>query len=318
MAEYSPENWIYMQTPSQSGREFLKKVLNALGHEKFTASIIMEYAYLLAGAIIQALAMRLFLVPAQLVSGGISGIGQIVNSFTGWPIGLMVFLGNIPLFLLGWRFLGGPRFALRTALSITVFSFFTDAFMWIIPGEGVTHDLVLNCLYGGVMLGVGLGLVYRGQGTSGGSDILGRILNYRFGISISQSYLMTDTLVVLAGGFAFNWEKALYGLVVIYVSGLAAEMISEGSSVFRTALIISSKPDEVSSKILTDMERGVTILKGTGAYTGADRPVLYVVISRAEVNQVKSLVQEVDPSAFMVISQAHEALGEGFKPLLKR
>ncbi|KPL70709.1 hypothetical protein ADM99_13505 [Leptolinea tardivitalis] len=278
----------------------------------------MEYAYLLAGAIIQALAMRLFLVPAQLVSGGISGIGQIVNSFTGWPIGLMVFLGNIPLFLLGWRFLGGPRFALRTALSITVFSFFTDAFMWIIPGEGVTHDLVLNCLYGGVMLGVGLGLVYRGQGTSGGSDILGRILNYRFGISISQSYLMTDTLVVLAGGFAFNWEKALYGLVVIYVSGLAAEMISEGSSVFRTALIISSKPDEVSSKILTDMERGVTILKGTGAYTGADRPVLYVVISRAEVNQVKSLVQEVDPSAFMVISQAHEALGEGFKPLLKR
>jgi uncharacterized membrane-anchored protein YitT (DUF2179 family) len=308
---------MYMQTPSQSGREFLTKVLNALGHEKFTASIIMEYAYLLVGAVIQALAMRLFLVPAQLVSGGISGIGQIVNSFTGWPIGLMVFLGNIPLFLLGWRFLGGPRFALRTALSITVFSFFTDAFMWIIPGEGVTHDLVLNCLFGGVMLGVGLGLVYRGQGTSGGSDILGRILNYRFGISISQSYLMTDTLVVLAGGFAFNWEKALYGLVVIYVSGLAAEMISEGSSIFRTALIISSKPDEVSSKILTDMERGVTILKGTGAYTGADRPVLYVVISRAEVNQVKALVQEVDPGAFMVISQAHEALGEGFKPLIK-
>lgn len=304
-----------MQTQSESGREFLTKVLNALGHEKLSLAILLDYAYLVVGAVIQALAMRLFLVPAQLVSGGISGIGQIVNSFTGWPIGMMVFLGNIPLFLLGWRFLGGPRFALRTALSITVFAFFTDAFFWIIPGEGVTHDLVLNCLYGGVMLGVGLGLVYRGQGTSGGSDILGRILNYRFGISISQSYLLTDTLVVLAGGFAFNWEKALYGLVVIYVSGLAAEMISEGSSIFRTALIISSKPDEVSGKILTEMERGVTVLKGTGAYTGADRPVLYVVISRAEVNQVKALVQEVDPQAFMVISQAHEALGEGFKPL---
>jgi uncharacterized membrane-anchored protein YitT (DUF2179 family) len=304
-----------MQNTPETGRSFLKKVLNALGHEKLTATIILEYFYLLAGAVIQALAMRLFLVPAQLVSGGISGIGQIINAFTGWPIGLMVFIGNAPLFLLGWRFLGGPRFALRTALSITVFSFLTDAFMWIIPGEGVTHDLVLNCLYGGVMLGVGLGLVYRGQGTSGGSDILGRILNYRFGISISQSYLLTDTLVVLAGGFAFNWEKALYGLVVIYVSGLAAEMISEGSSVFRTALIISSNPDEVSKKILTEMERGVTILQGTGAYTGADRPVLYVVISRAEVNQVKALVHDVDPQAFMVISQAHEALGEGFKPL---
>lgn len=306
-----------MQKSPENARVFFKKMLNALGHEKLTAGIFFEYFYLLSGAIIQALAMRLFLVPAQLVSGGISGIGQIVNAFTDWPIGLMVFVGNIPLFLLGWRFLGGPRFALRTALSITVFSFFTDAFMWIIPGEGVTHDLVLNSLYGGVMLGVGLGLVYRGRGTSGGSDILGRILNYRFGISISQSYLITDTLVVLAGGFAFNWEKALYGLVVIYVSGLAAEMISEGSSVFRTALIVSCKPEEVSNKILMDMERGVTILKGTGAYTGTDRPVLYVVISRAEVNQVKALVHEVDPNAFMVISQAHEALGEGFKPLLR-
>ena len=286
--------------------------------KSLSVAILFDYAYLLVGAIIQALAMRLFLVPAQLVSGGISGIGQIVNSFTGWPIGMMVFIGNLPLFLLGWRFLGGPRFAVRTAISITVFSIFTDAFFWIIPGEGVTHDLVLNCLYGGVMLGVGLGLVYRGQGTSGGSDILGRILNYRFGISISQSYLLTDTLVVLAGGFAFSWENALYGLVVIYVSGLAAEMISEGSSVFRTALIISSKPDEVAGKILTEMERGVTILQGTGAYTGADRPVLYVVISRAEVNQVKALVHEVDPQAFMVISQAHEALGEGFKPLKRQ
>jgi uncharacterized membrane-anchored protein YitT (DUF2179 family) len=304
-----------MQKPSESGREFFLKVMNALGHEKISAAILLDYAYLLAGAIIQALAMRLFLIPAQLVSGGISGIGQIVNSFTHWPIGLMVFIGNVPLFLLGWRFLGGPRFALRTALAITVFSFLTDTFMWLIPGPGVTHDLVLNSLYGGVMLGVGLGLVYRGQGTSGGSDILGRILNYRFGISISQSYLMTDTLVVLAGGFSFGWENALYGLVVIYVSGLAAEMISEGSSVFRTALIISSNPEEVSQKILNEMERGVTILKGTGAYTGADRPVLYVVISRAEVNMVKALVHEVDPQAFMVISQAHEALGEGFKPL---
>jgi uncharacterized membrane-anchored protein YitT (DUF2179 family) len=306
-----------MQKPSESGREFFLRVMNALGHEKISAAILFDYVYLLAGAIIQALAMRLFLIPAQLVSGGISGIGQIVNSFTHWPIGLMVFIGNVPLFLLGWRFLGGPRFALRTALAITVFSFLTDTFMWLIPGPGVTQDLVLNCLYGGVMLGVGLGLVYRGQGTSGGSDILGRILNYRFGISISQSYLMTDTLVVLAGGFSFGWERALYGLVVIYVSGLAAEMISEGSSVFRTALIISSNPEEVSQKILTEMERGVTILKGTGAYTGADRPVLYVVISRAEVNQVKALVHEVDPHAFMVISQAHEALGEGFKPLIR-
>ena len=163
-------------------------------------------------------------------------------------------------------------------------------------------------------VGVGLGLVYRGQGTSGGSDILGRILNHRFAISISQAYLITDTLVVLAGGFAFSWEKALYGMVVIYVSGIAAEMISEGSSIFRTVIIITSETERVTQTILDVLERGVTILSGKGGYTEADRPVLYCVVTRAEVNQLKQLVKETDPKAFMVIGVAHEALGEGFRP----
>jgi uncharacterized membrane-anchored protein YitT (DUF2179 family) len=158
-------------------------------------------------------------------------------------------------------------------------------------------------------------LVYRGQGTSGGSDILGRILNHRLGIGIAQAYLITDTIVVLAGGFAFSWEKALYGMVVIYVSGLAAEMVSEGSSVFRTAIIISEHSDKVTHEIMDVLERGVTILSGTGGYTSADRPVLYCVITRSEVNQLKELVREIDPKAFIVIGVAHEALGEGFKPL---
>ncbi|NPV75044.1 MAG: YitT family protein [Anaerolineae bacterium] len=273
------------------------------------------YLFIVFGSIVQALAMRMFLIPALLVSGGVSGMAQIVNYFTRWPIGLMVFLGNIPLFFLGWRHLGGRRFMLRTIVAIAAFSFFTDFLAVFFPPGGMTDDLVLNSIYGGVVLGIGLGLVYRGQGTSGGSDILGRILNRRLGISISQSYLVTDTLVVLAGGLAFDWERALYGLVVIYVSGLAAEMVSEGSGVFRTVMIVTEHPEEVSGKILTVLERGVTILSGTGAYTGRSRPVLYCVVTRSEVNQIKTLVRESDPSAFMVIGIAHEALGEGFQPL---
>ncbi len=283
----------------------------------FSRKTVQEYLFVIVGALVQALAMRLFLVPAQLVSGGISGASQIINFFTGWPIGLMVFVGNVPLFFLGWQYLGGARFAKRTALAIALFSLFTDALVWFIPAEGVTSDLVLDCLYGGILLGVGLGLVYRGQGTSGGSDILGRILNHRLGISISQAYLITDTLVVLAGGFAFSWERALYGLLVIYISGLAAEAVSEGSGIFRTVMIITSEPERVTQSIMTTLERGVTILPGTGAYTGAERPVLYCVITRSEVNPLKELVREVDPRAFMVIGQAHEALGEGFRPLVK-
>jgi uncharacterized membrane-anchored protein YitT (DUF2179 family) len=277
--------------------------------------LVRDYAFILAGSLVQALAMRLFLVPGLLVSGGISGASQLINHYTNWPIGLMVFIGNAPLFILGWRYLGGKRFAFRTAFAIVTFSVMTDGLAFFIPPAGMTKDLVLNSLYGGLMLGVGLGLVYRGQGTSGGSDILGRILNHRLGISISQAYLITDTLVVLLAGFVFDWEHALYGLVMIYVSGLAAEVIVEGTDVFRTAIIITSSPQEVAQEILTNMERGVTFLSGKGAYTGTERDVLYCVVTRSEVSQLKEIVKGKDPKAFMVIGQAHEALGEGFKPL---
>ena len=288
---------------------------SAIGPFDFSWKTGREYLVILLGALVQALAMRLFLIPGQLVSGGISGAAQIINHFISFPIGAMVFIGNIPLLFLGWRFLGGPRFAFRTAVAVGAFSLFTDLLVLVIPPAGVTQDNVLNALFGGVVLGIGLGLVYRGGGTSGGSDILGRILNHRLGISISQAYLITDTIVVLAGGFAFSWEKALYGMVVIYVSGLAAEMISEGSSIFRTAIIISEKSEAISREVMTVLERGVTVLSGTGAYTGADRPVLYCVITRSEVNQLKQMVKEIDPQAFMVIGVTHEALGEGFRPL---
>ncbi len=298
-----------------SFKSFRQKMSEMWKSIDFSRESVQDYLYVLAGALIQAFAMRLFLIPAQLVSGGVSGAAQLINHYTNWPIGLMVFIGNVPLFILGWQHLGGPRFALRTALSIVAFSFFTDFLALFLPADGVVHDLVLNCLYGGVVMGVGLGFVYRGKGTSGGSDILGRILNERLGISISQAYLATDSAVILSAGFVFAWENALYALVVTYVSGLAAEMVLEGSNVFRTAMIITSRPKEVAEKILYDMERGVTFLEGRGGYTGAQREVLYCVVTRSEISQIKSIVKAVDPNAFMVIGQAHEALGEGFRPL---
>jgi uncharacterized membrane-anchored protein YitT (DUF2179 family) len=276
---------------------------------------IVDYLYIILGALVQAVAMRLFLIPGFMVSGGISGAAQIIQFFTGWPIGVMVILGNLPLFILGWRYLGGTRFALRTTASVVLFSLLTDTLVYVLPREGITGDIVLQALYGGVLLGAGLGLVYLGRGTSGGSDILGRILSHHKGVSISQAYLITDGLVVLASGVAFGWERALYGLIVIYVSGLTAELVSEGNNILRTAFIVTCQPDEVSSRICTILERGVTILPGTGAYTDQARPLLYCVLTRAEINILKSIVHEADPAAFMVIGQANEALGEGFKPL---
>ncbi len=274
-----------------------------------------DFILIFAGALLQALSMRLFLVPARLATGGVSGLAQIINFHTGWPIGLMVLVGNIPLLILGWRFLGGPRFALRTAFAVVSFSILVDGITPFLPADGLTDDIVLNTLYGAVMSGIGFGLVYKGGGTSGGSDILGRILNHWKGIPISQSYLITDSLIIFLAGLSFSWENALYSLVMLYVSGIAAEAITQGSNVVRTAMIVTTCPAEIKSKILHSMGRGVTEISGKGGYTGTERLVLYCVITRSEVTQLKTLVSEADSKAFMVIGQAHEALGEGFHPL---
>jgi uncharacterized membrane-anchored protein YitT (DUF2179 family) len=281
---------------------------------------IRDFSLITLGALLQALALRLFLIPADLVSGGVSGIAQIINYFTGWPIGVMVFLGNIPLFAIGWRFLGGRRFAMRTAYAVVVYSILVDLLprLPFFPPNGLTDDLVINALYGAVIAGAGYGLVYRGNGTSGGSDILARILTHYRSIPMTQSYLWVDSAVILAAGFVFGWKEALYAIVVLYVSGLVVDTTMEGGGTVRTAMIITSQPDIVAEKILVDMERGVTMLEGTGAYTGEGRPVLYCVVSRSEIQQLKSIVHDADPKAFMVIGVAHEALGEGFQPFRRQ
>ncbi len=295
-------------------QKFWKKTL--FQPPQFSRETLRDAALILAGTLIQAVSLRIFLIPANLASGGVSGLAQIIHYYTHWPIGLMVFLGNIPLFLLGWRYLGGSRFALRTAFAVVSFSFFVDLPVPMLPQNGITPDLVLNTLFGAVTSGVGFGLVYKGSGTSGGSDILARILNNWRAIPISQSYLMTDALIIFLAGLSFSWENALYALIMLYISGVAAEAVTQGSNVIRTALIITSQPEAVKEKILVEMGRGITMLTGRGGYTGAERPVLYCVVTRAEVPQLKVLVQEADENAFMVIGQAHEALGEGFRPLI--
>ena len=300
-------------------KQRIKRPNKFIGYIKqfdFSWKSIQDYLLIMIGAVVQALGLRLFLVPANLVSGGISGAAQLINHITnGWPIGLMVIIGNIPLFILGWRYLGGPRFTLRTILSIVVFSVATDLLGFLLPTAGVTEDLFLNTIFGGIILGVGLGIVYRGRGTSGGTDILGRILNRRLGISISLSYMLTDSLVVILAGFIFGWERALYGLVMIYVSGVAADTALQGSNIIRTALIVTARGRQVADAIMEERERGVTLLPAHGGYTGDDKSLVYCAITASETVRLKSLVHDVDPQAFMVLGHASEALGEGFKPL---
>jgi uncharacterized membrane-anchored protein YitT (DUF2179 family) len=275
---------------------------------------LRDYGLLVLGAIVQAASMDLFLIPGQIASGGVSGLAQVLNHFTTLPIGMMVLVMNVPLFILGWRYLGGRRFFIRTVFTVVFYSVLVDLGRLVIP-TGPTQNPVLNALYGGVVGGLGMGITFLGKGTGGGTDILARVLARLRGIPLSQSYLFTDALVILLAGLAFSWEQALYAMVALYIGGVAAEVITEGASVVRTALIVSDKPREVADAILREMERGVTGLHGEGMYTQQDRTVLYVVISRSEVARLKALIHEIDPQAFVVIGQASEALGEGFRPL---
>ncbi len=291
------------------------KIKEFFGQIDFSWRSIRDYALIILGGFVQALALRTFLVPAQLVGGGISGIAQLLHYLWGWPIGVVTLLGNLPLFVLGWRYLGGPRFALRTILSVLSYTIFTDILIQFTGQAPITEDILLNTLYGGILLGVGLGLVYLGRGTSGGTDVLGRILNQRLGMSISLAYMITDSFAVILAGFFFGWEKSLYGLIMIYLSGVAADMISQGTNVIREAMIITDETEKVVLAISDALGRGTTILSGRGGYTQKDRPVIFCVVTAGEVIRLKSIVQEADPDAFMVVGQANEALGEGFKPL---
>ena len=277
-------------------------------------SDVRDYGLLVLGAIVQAASMVLFYIPGLIASGGVSGLAQVLNHQTGLPIGVMVLVMNAPLFVLGWRNLGGRRFFARTVFTVALYSLLVDLGLTFIH-VGPTRDPMLNALYGGVVGGVGMGLTFLGQGTAGGTDILARILARLRGIPLSQSYLFTDALVILLGGFVFGWERALYATLALYIGGVAAEVVTEGSNIVRTAIIVSDRPREVADAILHEMERGVTGLHGEGMYTHLDRTVLYVVVSRSEVTRLKAIIHEIDPRAFVVIGQASEALGEGFRPL---
>jgi uncharacterized membrane-anchored protein YitT (DUF2179 family) len=275
---------------------------------------LRDYGLIFVGALLQAMSMVLFLVPGQLAAGGLSGLAIIVNRYTEWPIGVMIALGNIPLFILGWRLLGGRRFMARTVAAVLLYSSLLDLLALVVPTQ-LTPDPVLNALYGGVIGGIGMGMVFRAGGTSGGTDILARLLGQWRGIPLSQSYLLTDALIVLLAGLTFSWDLALYALVALYVTGLAAEVATEGQAVVRAATIISAQPEKVARRIMDDLQRGVTMWPGVGLYSGEARQVLFCAISRAEVGQLKAIIHEADPRAFVVIGQAHEALGEGFTPL---
>jgi uncharacterized membrane-anchored protein YitT (DUF2179 family) len=269
-----------------------------------------EDVFLLAlGAFILAANINLFLKPADIAPGGVSGIGIILNHVAGWPIGLVMFLLNIPLIGLGFRFLGRFQFLFRTLIVVVLYSLGTDLMANWLPEEGLTDELLLNALYGGILGGLGSGLIFRGRGTTAGTGVLSRIFQLRTGLPVSHLYLLTDGGVVLLAVFVFGWERALYALITLFVWGLTTDFILEGPSVIRTAIIITDHPEEVSNAVMDTLHLGLTSWIGKGMFTGSEHSVLFCTLRRPDVRALRSVVTNVDPEAFLVIGQGHQSSG---------
>lgn len=275
------------------------------------ARLAADYALLLLGAALVALAADLFLIPNQVVSGGVVGVATILHYTLGTPVGLMNLLLNLPLFLMGMRWAGGLSFAMRTGAAVLALSLALDLMVPHLP-QG-PDDPLLYTLYGGLLDGLGMGLVFRAGGTTGGTDILARLLQRFSSFNLGGLLLGINVAILGAAAIVFGLEPALYALLVAYVSSRVIDLVQEGFSHARAALIISNKPGLVRLRLLQELNRGVTTLQGQGGYTSAQREVLYCVVAQSEVSRLKRLVHEADPRAFVVISQAQEVLGEGFK-----
>lgn len=268
---------------------------------------VMDYSLLTAGAIILAVNFDLFLAPYNIAPGGISGLAIIIHHFTGWLPGVTMFALTLPTLALGFYYLGRYRFLVRTSYVTIVVSLGVDILALFLP-KGITGDLLLDALYGGILGGIGIGLIYRGGTAPAGTSVISRILNLKTGIPNSQAYLLIDGGIILAAGLVFGWELALYAFVTSFIWGLVADYVLEGPSVIRTAFIITDDPVTVAQALLEHMGIGVTAWAGKGMYTQKEHTTLFCAIKRPDVRIFSEIVNGADPRSFVVITQGHNAL----------
>ena len=269
---------------------------------------VPDYVLLTIGSIILAVDFDVFLAPFNIAPGGTSGAAIIINTFTGWLPGLTMLVLTIPMLIIGFYYLGRFRFLIRSSYVTVLYSLGIDLMAKYLP-PGITDDLLLNALYGGVLGGIGIGFIYRGGTSPAGSSVISRVINLKTGIPNSQVYMLIDGGVILIAGLVFGWEMALYAFVTLFIWGLVADYVLEGPSVVRTAFIVTDEPENVSKSLLNRMGIGVTSWTGKGMYTHTEHTTLFCALKRPDVKILTSIVKEVDPRSFVVIMQGHQAMG---------
>ena len=285
----------------------MERLKKAARREQF-----MAWVQIVIGCVIGAAAYPTFLDPGKIAPGGLTGVAMIMKHLWGWDIGITSLILNIPLFIVGYRAMGRV-FAFRSLIATILFSLMID----LLPLREIPVEPILGTLYGGILLGIGLGFILRGGATTGGTDMAARMVHkYLPFLSVGMFLFLIDCVVVIAAWIFIGSSEALYALICIFVSGKAVDMVMLGLSSNKACFVISDAWERVSQRLMNEMERGVTQLTAKGAYTGKDRPVVLCVLPPQEVSRLKEIVRQEDEKAFMFITEAHEALGEGFSSLM--
>lgn len=282
----------------------------------FTRNWFRSYLYIIFGTLIMAVGYVYFIIPYKIVPGGIYGISIVLHYLLNTPIGLVALAFNIPLTILGIRILG-PRFGVKTVVGFILAAIYIDGLSYLSGGKPlVEDDPLLSAIFGGVLIGLGVGLFFKSKASTGGSDVISMILSKRSRIPIGQLMIIVDSVIVLLGFIAFkDWKIPLYSWIVIFIMGKVVDTVLEGISYERTVYIVSEKNNEIAERLKNTLNRGGTLLAGHGIYEGKDRPVLMTVMNRRELTILIQHIKDIDPEAFVTVVAANKILGKGFKSL---
>lgn len=272
-------------------------------------SFLKSFVGIVLGSLIFAIGINYFIIANGLAEGGFTGLSLIIHYLTDLPVGVILLIINIPLVIIGWR-KWGKSFLWKTILGVVMVSLAVD----LTTGLALhTTDLLLASLYGGVLSGIGIGIVLRNGATTGGVDIIARYFFEEKGISMGKTYFIFDLFLLGAVVFLFGLEIALYTLVTVFVFSQVLDRVLDGLDKAKAVIIISGEPQAITQAITKELDRGITIIKGLGGYTNEEKEVLYVVVGWYQVINLKKIIRQIDPRAFVIVSDVHEVLGEGFK-----
>jgi uncharacterized membrane-anchored protein YitT (DUF2179 family) len=261
------------------------------------------------GAILMATGLEIFLVPNHVVDGGVTGISIMLSHLTGVELGIFLFLLNLPFVYMGYKQMG-KTFAISTIYGIIVLSVFTSLFH---PVPAFTDDILLATIFGGMILGIGVGIVIRSGGALDGTEILALVVTKKVPFSVGQIIMFINVFILGAAGFVFSWDRAMYSLLAYVIAAKAIDVVVAGLEESKSVWIISDAAEEIGDAINARLGRGVTYLKGEGAFTGDNKKVIFSIITRLEESKLTTVVEEIDPSAFLAIADISEVRGGRFK-----